>query len=317
MQALIDVTIPVFGIMLAGYLCGRLGLLGQDSTAALNGFVYYVALPALFIVATAQAPFAELLDGPFLLAFLGAQGVTLLLAAVLARLFFTRTLGESGMHGICAVFSNTGYMGIPLLITAFGPEAAVPAIILSLCTGTVIFALATVVLEVDRGRRADGADRPSGPAIVAKALANALKTPLMVGAAIGVTLSAFEVALPVPVATFLDLLGAAAGPCALFAMGLFLVNQSVTRGALEVGWLSTVKLVLHPLVGWWLAAVVLDLPPHQIAYVVIMSALPVGSLMFLVAERYGVFVQRAAASILISTVVSVATVSVVLELYLT
>lgn len=317
MQALIEVSLPVFGIMLAGYLCGRFKLVGQDSTAALNGYVYFVALPALFVIATARAPFERILDGPFLLAFLGAQVGILVFAAVIARVMFTERLGEAGMHGSCACFSNTGYMGIPLLITAFGPEGAVPAILLSLCTAVVTFTITITILEVEKGRAVPEGEVPPGiGTIIIRSVFNAFTTPLVGSAAIGVLLSLLQVDIPTPVGTFLDLLGNTAGPCALFAMGLFLVNQSVTRGALEVSWVTAVKLLLHPSLAWWLSAVWLELPREQVGYIVIMSALPTGSLMFLLGERYGVYVQRSAATILISTIVSVATVSAVLELYL-
>ncbi len=304
--------------MFAGFLCGRLKLLGQDSTAALNGYVYFVALPALFVGATAAAPFERILDAPFLIGFLGAQIAVLIISALLARVMFCKTLGEAGMHGSCAIFSNTGYMGIPLLLTAFGPKGAVPAILLSLCVGLVIFSITTAILEVNKARQSvsENAQQPGLASILLNAVWAALRTPLVISAVIGIVLSAFQVQIPKPVGTFLDLLGATAGPCALFAMGLFLVSQSVSRGAMEVTWVTAVKLLLHPSIAWWVSAVLLELPREQVGYIVIMSALPCGSLMFLLAERYDVYVQRSAAVILVSTVISIVTVSAVLELYL-
>ena len=76
MTAILDVVLPVFAIMLAGYLAGRLRLLGDASSEALNGFVYYGAMPALFFVSMAGAPLAEAFDGPFLAAFGGGMAVT-------------------------------------------------------------------------------------------------------------------------------------------------------------------------------------------------------------------------------------------------
>ncbi len=98
-------------------------------------------------------------------------------------------------------------------------------------------------------------------------------------------------------------------------MGLFLVGQSIRRGAGEVVWVSALKLILHPLATWWLASEVLSLDPLYVAAAVVMAALPTGSLVFVVGERYGVFAQRAAAIILVSTVASVPTVSFVVQYY--
>jgi hypothetical protein len=308
MQALIDVTLPIFGIMLAGYLSGRFRLLGQDSTAALNGFVYFVALPALFIKAMAGAPFQDILNGPFLAAWYGGQLGVFALALLVATFFFTDRLGAVSMNAIAAVFANTGYMGIPLLMTAFGDIMTLPAVIVTVANGAVVMAFLTAILEVDRAQ---------GRAMkIAKDVAvGVVKSPLVLSAALGLTLSAFRVPIPGPVDTFLGLLGDAAGPCALFAMGLFLVGQSIRRGAVEVMWVSVLKLIAHPLLTWFIATELLEMPPHFVAAAVIMAALPTGSLIFVVGERYGIYVQRAAAIILVSTVASVPTVSFVVQHY--
>lgn len=308
MQTLIDVTLPIFGIMLAGYLAGRFRLLGQDSTAALNGFVYFVALPALFIKAMAEAPFEAIFNGPFLAAWYGGQLGVFALALFVATFVFRDRIGALSMHSICAIFANTGYMGVPLLITAFGEAATLPAVIVTVANGAVVMAFLTVMLELDRS---------SGSALnILKDVAlGVVKSPLVLSAALGLALSGFGVAIPGPVTTFLDLLGDAAGPCALFAMGLFLVGQSVRRGAVEVGWVTVLKLVAQPLLTWWLASEVLAMDPLYVAAAVIMAALPTGSLVFVVGGRYGVYVQRAAAIILVSTIASVPTVSFVVHYY--
>lgn len=308
MQALIDVTLPIFGIMLAGYLAGRFRLLGQDSTAALNGFVYFIALPALFFKAMAGAPFSDIFDGPFLTAWYGGQIGVFLLAVLVARFVFADRMGALSMHGIAAIFSNTGYMGIPLLMTAFGDVMTLPAVIITVANGAVVMAVLTAILEVDRstGRARD---------ILRDVALGVVKSPLVLSASLGILFSALAVPLPGPAVTFLDLLGDAAGPCALFAMGLFLVGQSIRRGAVEVCWVSALKLIAHPLLTWVIATHMLDMPTHFVAAAVIMAALPTGSLIFVVGERYGVYVQRSAAIILVSTIASVPTVSFVVQYY--
>ena len=66
MEPVFNVVLPVFAIILAGFLCGRFGVLGEESTGALNGFVYYVALPVLLFHAMASADPAEILNWPFI-----------------------------------------------------------------------------------------------------------------------------------------------------------------------------------------------------------------------------------------------------------
>ena len=132
MLAVVNVVLPVFAIMAAGYLCGRLGLLGQGSSQALNGFVYYVALPALFFIATARVPVDQVLNGPFLAAYGGGVVAVVLLALAVGRWVFRLNLAELTLHAMSAMFANTGYMGISLLFVAYGEVGRLPAIITSI-----------------------------------------------------------------------------------------------------------------------------------------------------------------------------------------
>lgn len=301
MIAIVNVILPVFGIMAAGFLCGRLGVLGEGSSQALNAFVYYVALPALFFVALSQVPVAEALNLPFIAAFLGGMLIVFFFSALVARLVFPNSLGGISLHAMSAIFSNTGYMGIPLLAIAFGDAARMPGIISTVINGTVIMALVTIVMEIDRS------DGGGVLAVARKAFVGVFKSPLVLSALAGLTVSAAGLTLPMAVETFCNLLGATAGPCALFAIGLFMVGKSVRTGLGEVLWVTLLKLLLQPAVTYVLAYHVLTLSKVEAAAAVVLAALPTGALTFVLAQRYAVYLQRSVAVILVSTVISLAT----------
>jgi hypothetical protein len=303
MQAIITVILPVFGIMLTGYAAGRFRLLGEASSEALNRFVYYIALPALFFVSLARVPVGEVLNGPFLAAFGGGVLATFGIALLVGIFVFPNRLAALGLHGLCAVFSNTGYLGIPILLIIFGDAGKLPGIISTVIMGTVIMGTGIVLIEADlsQGR---------GPMKIAGGvLLGVAKSPLILAAAAGLGVSAAGLPVPAPLATFADILGAAASPCALFAIGLFLAGQKVTTGLGEIGWLVALKLVVQPAITWWLAYSVMSMDEPWAAAVVIQAALPTGALVFVLAQQYGIFVQRATATIMVSTVVSVVTLS--------
>lgn len=303
MQAIITVILPVFGIMLTGYAAGRFRLLGEASSEALNRFVYYIALPALFFVSLARVPVGEVLNGPFLAAFGGGVLATFGIALLVGIFVFPNRLAALGLHGLCAVFSNTGYLGIPILLIIFGDAGKLPGIISTVIMGTVIMGTGIVLIEADlsQGR---------GPLKIAGGvLLGVAKSPLILAAAAGLGVSAAGLPVPAPLATFADILGAAASPCALFAIGLFLAGQKVTAGLGEIGWLAALKLVVQPAITWWLAYSVMSMDEPWAAAVVIQAALPTGALVFVLAQQYGIFVQRATATIMVSTVVSVVTLS--------
>ncbi len=304
MAAVVDVVLPVFAIMLAGYLAGRFRLLGSPSSEALNRFVFFIALPALFFIAMARVEIGEAFHGPFLLAFGGGLFACFGLAVLVAVFVFPNRLGALGLHGLSAVFSNTGYLGIPLILTAFGEAGKLPAIVATIVTGAVDMPIGLAIIEIDLSRGA-GALRQFGNVAL-----GVVKSPLVLSALGGLAVSALGWRVPSALATFCDILGAAASPCALFAIGLFMVGRSFTAGLGEVSWLVGVKLLLQPAITWWLAYVVLDMEPIWAASAVTLAALPTGALVFVLAQKYDIYVQRSTAAIMVSTVISVVTLSV-------
>jgi malonate transporter len=309
MEPIVDVVLPVFAIVLLGFLSGRSGILGQAGTDALNRFVFYVALPALFFVSMARVPVAETLNLPFLAAYGGGIAATAGVAVGVARVAFPNRLGGLCLNAVSAVFANTGYMGIPLLITAYGGEAAaLPAIIATVFQSAVVLTVAIVVLEVDASRAGHARD------LARDVATGVLKSPLLLAAVGGLAVSGFQVRLPAAIVTFCDILGAAAAPCALFAIGLFMNGRSFRADLGEVIWLTALKLLVQPAVTAVLAFRVLDMEPRWAESAVILAALPTGALVFVMAQQYGLYVQRSTAAIVVSTVAAVASLSALFTL---
>ncbi len=307
MQPVIDVVLPVFGLIFAGLLAGYFRILGPESSEALNRFVYYFALPALLFLGMARVPIERVVNLPFIAVYFGGAATVFIGFAVLARVVFAGRPAALALGGLASVFGNSGYMGIPLFLTAFGPEGALPAIIVTVLNSAVVIGVVVVMVELDLSTRGG-----LGAALidVAKALAT---SPLVVAPVAGLAWSGAGMGLATPVATFGDLMGAAAGPCALFAIGLFLASRPVATlvggaKAAEVGVVIGLKLVVQPLLTWALAAWV-GLEPFWTASAVILAGLPTGALAFVVASRYGLYVERASAAILGSSVISVVTVA--------
>lgn len=306
METLVNVTIPVFGIVLTGYLAGRFGILGEASAGAVNAFVYYFALPALLFFFTAQASPAELGNLPFIAVFLTGTAVVMAIAAIGGRLLFGLPVAALTTHTMTAGFANTAYMGIPIFLTAFGKDGTLPAIVATIAANTLVIGIGIGLLEFG-SRREDGEGGRLGATF--KALA---RNPLLIAPIAGLVVAGLGVGIPLPVANYLDLLGSAAGPSALFALGLALSAQALRIKWSEVLWLSALKLVVQPLVTLALILHVWPLDDAWMAGALILSALPTGALVYVVAQRYGSYVQEASATIVVSTAISVATVSGVL-----
>lgn len=309
MEAVFNVALPVFAIMAAGWLAGRFGVLGPQGSEILNRFVYYAALPALFLVSMAKTPVLEIFNWNFIGAFFGAQVGTFAMAMVVARFLFPGRLAQMTLHGLAAMFSNTGYMGIPLLILAFGDDGLLPAAISTVINGALNMALGIALIELDMARKA-GPLRALRDAFLAM-----LKSPLVLSAGAGLAWSAGGWTLPTPVENFCFTIGNAASPTALFSIGLFMVGRQATAGLGEVSWLVFLKLIVNPALALLLIWMFFPMEPVWVASAVIMSALPTGGLVFILAQKYDIYLQRATSAIMISTVLSVLTLSAAMIYY--
>lgn len=308
MDAIVNVALPIFALIGCGYFAGRIGVLGEDSTVALNAFVWWFSLPALFFLSLSRVPIDDIFNLPFIVAYGGAFVATYFLSMALAAIATQGRLGELSLHGIAAGFGNVGYMGIPLCITAFGPEGALPATIAAVFGSTVMMALSVVLVEIDL-RTGSGILRSLWN--VGRAI---MRNPLLIATALGMGVAALQIDIPVPVVNFLDLIGKAAAPCALFAIGLFLVGKSLTTGAGEVGLAVVVKMVLQPALAWMLALIVLEPGSIWFKSAVLLAALPTAANAFVLARQYGLFMARASGIILVTTVLSVFTLSALIVL---
>ena len=304
LHAILTVAFPIFALIGLGWLGGRLRLLGPHGTAALNGFVTWFALPAMLFTALARVRLEEILNLSFVVVFGGSMFATYLAGMLAARLVARAGLAHMSLHGLAAAFGNTGYMGIPLCIAAFGPQGALPATLAVVLGAAGLMTLALVVAEF-------GGDNPpaSRAAALARVAGAVARSPIIQAVALGMLVSALALPIPAPIQRFLDLLASAAGPCALFAIGHFLSEQAIGREWREVGWATFGKVVLQPALALALLAVVPPMDDMWMKSALLLAALPSAANCFVLAREYDRFVAGASATILLSTVASVFTVS--------
>lgn len=308
MEVLINVTFPVFAIILIGYLSGHRGILGAESGVALNKFVFYFALPAALFLFTARAPISDILNVNFLAAFTLGIALTLLIALITGRLFFDHTRSTLTLHGFAASFSNTTFLGLPLFLTAFGEEKVLPTIVATLIYMILLLGSVIATLEIYRAKES------SVFKIILEVSGTLIRNPLIIASFLGIAFSLFGVPVPKPIGNFMSLMAASAGPAALFALGLSLVGKSVLGHLGEVAWVIVLKLIIQPLLTFLLVFYVFELEPFWANSAVILSALPGATTIFIVAQQYDTYVHRASATILLTTAFSLISVTIIMIL---
>ncbi len=296
-------TLPFFMLIGLGYGSGRTGFFSPEATAYLTKFVFYFALSAMLFRFSANLSLEAILDWQFVLAYLSATSVIYVFATVVA-LRRRVPMTEAAVEAQCAVIGNVGFLGIPMLVLLLG-EGAVGPVMMVLAVDLIVFGSLIVILIT--GSR----DGRMSPKILWTVAVGLIKNPMIVSISLGLLVSSVNLPIPVPVNDFLTLLGAAATPGALFAIGASLASKSAERLAIA-GWLSFCKLVLHPAAVAVAALYFFDIDPYAAGVMIAAAALPVAGNVYILAQHYGVAPTRVSASILISTAISVVTVSLVI-----
>lgn len=303
-NVVLNIVLPLFSIMMAGYLAGRFRIMNEAASGILSRFVFVVAMPALIFVSLSKVPVGEFFDWSFFGTLGGGMLAIFCLSLLVARFVFPDSLTALGLHGLTAMYSSTGYIGLPLILFVFGNSALAPGVVGAVMTGAVFMPLGIILAEIDKGGGRAG--------ISLAPLLGVIRNPLLLATAAGLLVSASGITLPKPIITFCELLGGAFIPCALFSAGLVMVGCSLKGEATEVGWLVCAKLLLHPLITWWLAVSVFELEGMLAAIAILQAALPAGVPVLVLAHQYGTFIDRSNAAIVLSTGFSVVTLSALL-----
>ncbi|MQX35663.1 AEC family transporter [Roseospira navarrensis] len=306
MIQVVGLIIPLFGLIALGAIMGRIKRLPLNELGWLNTFVVYLALPALFFSLLAKTPVETLTRWDFILTNLG---VTFLVLAVTFTVALAATRGridEASVQALASGYGNIGYMGPGLALLVFGPEAAVPVALIFCFENMMHFTLAPAMMAL-AGRQAKPAWR------VARDVVRQIVThPFIVATALGVLAAALQVSLPGPITRLIDTLANAAAPCALFAMGVTLVLRPLTRVPAALGYVVPMKLVVHPILMFAGLTLAGPFDPVWTATAVLLASLPTATNVFVIAQQYDVWTERASASILATTVLSVGSVTLLL-----
>ena len=303
MAAIFIQTLPFFMVIALGYGAGRSGFFSPQATAWLTRFVFYFALSAMLLRFSANLSLREIFDPAFVLAYLCGSGAVYLMVTATSLMRGTRA-EEAAIEAQCAVVGNVGFLGIPMLAALMG-EPAIAAVMMVLAVDLIVFgALIVIVITGTR----DGRMRPAVLGSVGMGL---VRNPMIVSIVLGLAWSGLRLPLPGPVNEFLIILGGAATPGALFAIGASLAGKSAERPYVA-GWLSACKLIAHPAAVAVAALLVFNVAPYSAAVMIAAASLPVAGNVYMLAQHYGVAPQRVSTSILISTMMAALTVSLVI-----
>ncbi|MEP3247265.1 MAG: AEC family transporter [Sneathiella sp.] len=306
MSEIASLILPLFGLIFIGYIAARITKQPEEALGWLNTLIIYVALPCLFFKLLSKTPVEELASINFIFTNLAATflifGVIFLIGTAIRR----SAIPEATVQGLAGAYGNIGYMGPALAILAFGEMAAVPVALIFCFENVMHFVIAPTMMALGGGEK-----RRLGP-LVLEIAKKIFLHPFIIATGLGILAAFTELALPRPIEGLMNYLAQAAAPCALFAMGVSLALRPLKRVPVELFYIVPANLVLHPLLMYVLLSWAGDFDPVWVYTAVLLAALPTATNVFVIAQQYGVWIERASASILVNTTLSVLTVSALL-----
>jgi predicted permease len=310
MNQLLTLFIPFFGVILVGYGVGRFRVVPGEGLAALEFFIFKIALPALLfhLVVTTQTPLSG--GWSFIATTTFATYCAFAIAFSIGALVNGGNVTEATVEGLIGSYSNTAYLAPTLVLAALGTAAAAPmALIYSFDTAMLLIVTPLMM--------ALGGTMRSDPRKLAEEIGReVLLNPGILATLLGFIALGFGLSLPGPVEATLASVGTVAGPGALFLLGVTLSRRSLRPVTLDLPVVVAVKLVGHPLIVYLLLSWVGAFDPIWVNTAVLIAALPPAGDVVRLAGRYRIAGDRASAAILVASIAAVVTLVVTTALLL-
>jgi malonate transporter and related proteins len=297
------ITLPIFALILLGWGGVRLGLFDAHVGAGLSRFVFWLAFPALLLTSMAKSPTPDSIMASHIGVWLGV----LLLFQFAARVVgWAANLSKQEQAGVAmaATCGNTAFLGTAIVVSLLGPSMLPIVAAFVAVENIVIVGLAVAALKLSNTEQ-------TSLALTARTFASGVFNPTSVGALIGFVLALTSLSIPAPLLRPLEMLGSAASPAGLVALGIVMATMPRTNA---IPWRETTLVVLLKCIAlpcfMWLAFTFLDAPRNVVIAATILAACPSAVNVFIQARQAQVWGNGAALAVFATTLVSVVGVSV-------
>jgi malonate transporter and related proteins len=293
-NALIEVILPVFLVVAAGYGVAWRGWLDAGAIDALMKFAQNFAIPVLLFLGIARLDLGSVFDWRLLVSFYTGAIAGFALGLFGARFLFGRRWEDAVAVGFVCLFSNSLLLGLPITERAYGAEALGPNLAIIALHAPLCYTIGITAMEI---ARASGAGALAGVRQVGRGLA---RNALVIGIVLGVVVNLAGAGLPGVVWQALDLIARAGLPTALFGLGGVLFRYRPEGDMRLIAYACAVSLIAHPAITWGMAVWTgLGTGPFRSA--VLTAAMAPGVNAYLFANMYGRARRVAASTVLVAT----------------
>lgn len=304
MPSIINTILPVFLLILLGWLCVKIRIFKRDQSVTFNNYAYYIALPVLIFQSLSKLEFTRIIGSHFVL-------VTLLAIVLMTILVYGFGLllkvhqKSLAMFVVACFLGNVAFIGIPFNFLLFGQEGTVLASINSALVTFMALTLGLYLIEKQIW--------PGGKKRIWLSIARIFTKPIVLAVLIGLLFSFFRLSLPRAIDSTLNLIAASTSAVALFAVGIFIYGSSLKKRIGTSLILTLGSLVVMPAVAW-LTSLFFNLTPVELAVTILQAGMPLATMNFILAHQFHLEEETIANSILVSTLFSAVTLPVLIWL---
>ena len=308
MLAILDSVLPLFLLIFVGFFAGKAKMLNEGGVKAIGTFVFYFAMPPLLFKLMATTDLERIWEPAFISVYLYAEALVFLGGAIFVGLVLRRPFAAMTVAGFGCSFSNGVLLGLPLMLAVFGEAGAAPALIV-ITLDVLLYSVVTLLLEL---AKVGPGERKSGMASLMQTMRSIALNPIVTSTVLGLAWGAMGLSVSGVADKTITLIGQAAPPTALFALGASLSLRTISGSLGTAAVMISGKLFIHPLLVILIGVFLIPLDPFWLAAAVVFAALPVGANVYIFAENYGIAIASASTAVLVSTGISMVTVTAVL-----
>ncbi len=294
--------LPVFLILGAGYIVGRLRYLPDAIAESLNAYSVKFAVPILLFTAMYKLDFSRAFNLEMLVSFYVGALFCFYAGIYLSRIFWKRRPGESVAVGFCAVFSNTLLFGFPIALLMFGDPILAPVFGVVALHATVLYTVGITTMEF---ARQDGRGTVE---TLKSAFSSAVANPLMIGILLGLLVNVSGISLFEPVEKALDMIRVTAIPVALVGIGIALNRYSISAEFAETLMVCILALVVHPAIVVSLTYYVFELELVFVQAAVVLASMPPGMNIYIFASLYNRALNLSASVLVVGNILAIFTI---------
>lgn len=299
-------TLPLFILILLGFLAVKLGRWQKTVTDSLTKFTFYIAFPIMLFQIMSHFSEQSEIDIKLLLVFFGGSFIVFAIGCLIASKIFKLNGSQSTLFAMGGIYTNTVFVGIPIIKMLLGDQAIPIVAIIVIFNALILWTLATVSIEfVQIGKL-------SGRSFI-KALKNVSKNPIIIGIFTGIAVNYIGLPIPNFINQSTKMVSDMTAPLSLIVLGMGLAEYKIRDQFLITGSICILKLAILPIVTY-IVGKLLGLPTLELQVVVLLSSVSIAINCYMMARQFEVLQGPIASSLLISTALSSVTTPLILSI---